>query len=149
MKLMYCYDLITYLLFFFLRRLIAYIPTRRAEFLTAFMVQWNTCNACGWNGTRCVFKNTLFSLGFLLLSLCKTRLVFVVRATGKTIQCIAFLASVFEETKTPHLVVAPLSTLSNWEREFATWAPHINVVCMYPVSDVHHVYIWYISYFVN
>lgn len=64
----------------------------------------------------------------------------MVRATGKTIQCIAFLASVFEETKAPHLVVAPLSTLSNWEREFATWAPHINVVCMYPVSDVHHVY---------
>uniref|UniRef100_A0A0D9WMM4 CHD3-type chromatin-remodeling factor PICKLE n=1 Tax=Leersia perrieri TaxID=77586 RepID=A0A0D9WMM4_9ORYZ len=28
----------------------------------------------------------------------------------------------------PHLVVAPLSTLRNWEREFATWAPQMNVV---------------------
>ncbi|KAJ0984869.1 hypothetical protein J5N97_003225 [Dioscorea zingiberensis] len=47
---------------------------------------------------------------------------------GKTIQSIAFLASLFEEKLTPHLVVAPLSTLRNWEREFATWAPQLNVV---------------------
>ncbi|OWM86763.1 hypothetical protein CDL15_Pgr015799 [Punica granatum] len=47
---------------------------------------------------------------------------------GKTIQSIAFLASLFEESLYPHLVVAPLSTLRNWEREFATWAPHMNVV---------------------
>lgn len=48
---------------------------------------------------------------------------------GKTIQSIAFLASLFEEKVGPHLVVAPLSTLRNWEREFATWAPQMNVVC--------------------
>ncbi|XP_038711495.1 CHD3-type chromatin-remodeling factor PICKLE-like isoform X2 [Tripterygium wilfordii] len=47
---------------------------------------------------------------------------------GKTIQSIAFLASLFEENIYPHLVVAPLSTLRNWEREFATWAPQMNVV---------------------
>lgn len=47
---------------------------------------------------------------------------------GKTIQSIAFLASLFEENISPHLVVAPLSTLRNWEREFATWAPQLNVV---------------------
>lgn len=47
---------------------------------------------------------------------------------GKTIQSIALLASLFEENISPHLVVAPLSTLRNWEREFATWAPHMNVV---------------------
>ncbi|OVA08625.1 SNF2-related [Macleaya cordata] len=47
---------------------------------------------------------------------------------GKTIQSIAFVASLFEENIFPHLVVAPLSTLRNWEREFATWAPHMNVV---------------------
>ncbi|KAL8214582.1 hypothetical protein R6Q57_004031 [Mikania cordata] len=47
---------------------------------------------------------------------------------GKTIQSIAFLASLYEENVSPHLVVAPLSTLRNWEREFATWAPHMNVV---------------------
>ncbi|XP_030476827.2 CHD3-type chromatin-remodeling factor PICKLE isoform X2 [Syzygium oleosum] len=47
---------------------------------------------------------------------------------GKTIQSIAFLASLFEENLYPFLVVAPLSTLRNWEREFATWAPQLNVV---------------------
>ncbi|ESR63546.1 hypothetical protein CICLE_v10010331mg [Citrus x clementina] len=46
---------------------------------------------------------------------------------GKTIQSIAFLASLFGERISPHLVVAPLSTLRNWEREFATWAPQMNV----------------------
>ncbi|WZY68412.1 hypothetical protein YC2023_000652 [Brassica napus] len=47
---------------------------------------------------------------------------------SKTIQSIAFLASLFEENLDPYLVVAPVSTLRNWEREFATWAPHMNVV---------------------
>ncbi|KAK7283118.1 hypothetical protein RIF29_12416 [Crotalaria pallida] len=47
---------------------------------------------------------------------------------GKTIQSIAFLAALFEEGISPHLVVAPLSTLRNWEREFATWAPQLNVI---------------------
>lgn len=49
---------------------------------------------------------------------------------GKTIQAIAFLASVKEErgSGSPSLVVAPLSTLRNWEREFALWAPHLNLV---------------------
>lgn len=48
---------------------------------------------------------------------------------GKTIQSIAFLGSLFEDSIGPHIVVAPLSTLRNWEREFATWAPQMNVVC--------------------
>ncbi|VFQ60712.1 unnamed protein product [Cuscuta campestris] len=54
---------------------------------------------------------------------------------GKTIQSIAFLASLFKESVSPHLVVAPLSTLRNWEREFATWAPQMNVV-MYVGSSI-------------
>lgn len=49
---------------------------------------------------------------------------------GKTIQSIAFVAALVEEgVSLPQLVVAPLSTLRNWEREFSTWAPHLNVVC--------------------
>ncbi|CAK9195050.1 unnamed protein product [Sphagnum troendelagicum] len=48
---------------------------------------------------------------------------------GKTIQSIAFVAALVEEgVSLPQLVVAPLSTLRNWEREFSTWAPHLNVV---------------------
>jgi SNF2 family DNA or RNA helicase len=30
----------------------------------------------------------------------------------------------------PHMVVVPLSTLRNWERELATWAPQLNVVVL-------------------
>eukprot|EP00850_Spirogloea_muscicola_P020308 SM000212S06901 [mRNA] locus=s212:113572:124037:+ [translate_table: standard] len=48
---------------------------------------------------------------------------------GKTVQSVAFLAAIRDEGQTPpHLVVAPLSTLRNWEREFAIWAPDMNVV---------------------
>ncbi|KAG0556719.1 hypothetical protein KC19_11G074300 [Ceratodon purpureus] len=48
---------------------------------------------------------------------------------GKTIQSISLLGSLIEENVgLPHIVVAPLSTLRNWEREFATWAPQMNVV---------------------
>ncbi|KAL8539594.1 hypothetical protein ACS0TY_001269 [Phlomoides rotata] len=58
---------------------------------------------------------------------------------GKTIQSIAFLASLFGEDISPHLVVAPLSTLRNWEREFATWAPHMNVVMYVGTAQARNV----------
>ena len=35
-----------------------------------------------------------------------------------------------EGVSRPHLLVVPLSTLTNWEREFAIWAPHLNVVTL-------------------
>ena len=41
--------------------------------------------------------------------------------------------------KKPHLIVVPLSTLTNWEREFDTWAPDLNVVVLHgtpPGRDV-------------
>jgi chromodomain-helicase-DNA-binding protein 4 len=66
----------------------------------------------------------------LLLSSCTAQ------GLGKTVQAIAHLASVNERARAegapilPHMVVAPLSTLRNWEREFAAWAPHMNVVMM-------------------
>ncbi|XP_019089022.1 PREDICTED: CHD3-type chromatin-remodeling factor CHR7 [Camelina sativa] len=58
---------------------------------------------------------------------------------GKTIQAIAFLATLFEENQAPHLVVAPLSTLRNWEREFATWTPQLNVVMYTGTSEARRV----------
>ncbi|KAK3036792.1 hypothetical protein RJ639_030484 [Escallonia herrerae] len=66
---------------------------------------------------------------------------------GKTIQSIAFLASLFEENIFPHLVVAPLSTLRNWEREFATWAPQMNVVMYVGSSQARAVIRDYEFYF--
>ncbi|XP_052332541.1 chromodomain-helicase-DNA-binding protein 8-like isoform X2 [Oncorhynchus keta] len=41
---------------------------------------------------------------------------------GKTIQSISLLSEVFGAgVQGPFLVIAPLSTITNWEREFATW----------------------------
>lgn len=49
---------------------------------------------------------------------------------GKTIQTIALLAWLFEKCGDfgPHLICAPLSTLSNWEAEFKQWFPQFLVV---------------------
>ncbi|KAK4600631.1 hypothetical protein RGQ29_010329 [Quercus rubra] len=66
---------------------------------------------------------------------------------GKTIQSIAFLASLFGENISPHLVVAPLSTLRNWEREFATWAPQMNVVMYVGSSQARAILREYEFYF--
>ncbi|KAH9798852.1 CHD3-type chromatin-remodeling factor PICKLE [Citrus sinensis] len=66
---------------------------------------------------------------------------------GKTIQSIAFLASLFGERISPHLVVAPLSTLRNWEREFATWAPQMNVVMYVGTSQARNIIREYEFYF--
>ena len=47
---------------------------------------------------------------------------------GKTIQSITFLHEVFlTGVRGPFLVIAPLSTIPNWEREFRTWTQH-NVI---------------------
>merc|ERR1719464_1294764 len=49
---------------------------------------------------------------------------------GKTIQTITFLYSLYKEghCRGPFLIAVPLSTLINWEREFALWAPEFYVV---------------------
>lgn len=49
---------------------------------------------------------------------------------GKTIQVISFLQYLYiqRHLNGPFLIVAPLSTLHAWKREFAKWAPEINVV---------------------
>ena len=49
---------------------------------------------------------------------------------GKTIQVIALLTYLVE-TKGDHgpfMVIAPLSTITNWALEFQRWAPSLNVV---------------------
>lgn len=51
---------------------------------------------------------------------------------GKTVQVISFLAHLKEKgNKGPHLVVVPSSTLENWCREFARFAPSISVQTYY------------------
>ncbi|XP_024124936.1 chromodomain-helicase-DNA-binding protein 6 isoform X4 [Oryzias melastigma] len=47
---------------------------------------------------------------------------------GKTIQSITFLFEIFSMgIRGPFLIIAPLSTITNWEREFRTWT-HMNVI---------------------
>uniref|UniRef100_A0A4W6CPR3 Chromodomain helicase DNA binding protein 8 n=1 Tax=Lates calcarifer TaxID=8187 RepID=A0A4W6CPR3_LATCA len=47
---------------------------------------------------------------------------------GKTIQSIALLSEVYAAgVQGPFLVIAPLSTITNWEREFSTWT-HMNAI---------------------
>lgn len=48
---------------------------------------------------------------------------------GKTVQCISFLAFLIEQgIKGPFLVVAPLSTVSNWYNEVQKFAPDLTVM---------------------
>ncbi|KAF4999541.1 hypothetical protein FDECE_11492 [Fusarium decemcellulare] len=49
---------------------------------------------------------------------------------GKTVQTIALIALLREQENYlgPHLIVAPLSTLSNWMDEFHRWTPSIPVI---------------------
>ena len=49
---------------------------------------------------------------------------------GKTAQISAFLHTLkqFHHIEGPHLIVAPLSTLTSWTRELARWAPQLRVV---------------------
>ena len=48
---------------------------------------------------------------------------------GKTLQCISLLAYLIEhEVKGPFLVVAPLSTVSNWCMEFEKFAPKLRIL---------------------
>lgn len=55
---------------------------------------------------------------------------------GKTIQVISFLAHLKEHgNKGPHLVVVPSSTLENWCREFAKFAPEVRVQTYYANKD--------------
>ena len=47
---------------------------------------------------------------------------------GKTIQSLTFIESVHRiGIRGPFLVIAPLSTIPNWQREFETWT-HLNVI---------------------
>lgn len=51
---------------------------------------------------------------------------------GKTIQTIAFVRSILLERPLdehrPCLVICPLSTTDNWEREMEGWCPELNCV---------------------
>ncbi|KAL0227520.1 hypothetical protein RCL1_003664 [Eukaryota sp. TZLM3-RCL] len=49
---------------------------------------------------------------------------------GKTIQSVALIAYLYEVKKVSgqFLIIVPLSTISNWENEFARWTPSLSVI---------------------
>ncbi|KAG9018869.1 hypothetical protein FRB90_008806 [Tulasnella sp. 427] len=47
---------------------------------------------------------------------------------GKTVQVTTFVGMLIQESVFPILIVVPNSTISNWMREFAKWAPHVRAV---------------------
>ncbi|KAI1431878.1 SNF2 family N-terminal domain-containing protein [Xylaria sp. CBS 124048] len=56
---------------------------------------------------------------------------------GKTIQIISLVALLREQEEYfgPHLVIAPLSTLSNWQEEFKKWTPSIPFILYHGTID--------------
>ena len=64
-------------------------------------------------------KSSIASSKFSLIRSC----------SGKTIQLISFLAFLRDHgTNGPFLVLGPLSTISNWLKEFKSWTPEIPAV---------------------
>ena len=64
---------------------------------------------------------------------------------GKTVQVIALLCAVHESEQragtgepSRHLVVAPASTLDNWQRELTHWAPALTVVRYHGAQKDRH-----------
>ncbi|KAF9793017.1 SNF2 family N-terminal domain-containing protein [Thelephora terrestris] len=49
---------------------------------------------------------------------------------GKTVQSVSYLSYLFHDRNQygPFLVIVPLSTITAWQAQFASWAPEINVI---------------------
>lgn len=49
---------------------------------------------------------------------------------GKTVQTVSFVSWLFHSMQQygPFLVIVPLSTITSWQHQFATWAPDLNVI---------------------
>jgi len=51
---------------------------------------------------------------------------------GKTVQIVTFIGNIIKEFgAAPVLVVVPHSTITNWTREFSSWAPYIRAIPFY------------------
>lgn len=69
-------------------------------------------------------------LSYSYLEICRQNCILADEmGLGKTIQSIAFLQEVYNVgIHGPFLVIAPLSTITNWEREFNTWTEMNTIV---------------------
>ena len=68
---------------------------------------------------------------------------------GKTIQSITFLQSVYDYgIHGPFLVIAPLSTIANWQREFEMWT-EMNVIVYHGSSPSRNMIQEFEMYYKN
>ncbi|XP_071091615.1 chromodomain-helicase-DNA-binding protein 8-like isoform X2 [Haliotis cracherodii] len=88
-------------------------------------VNWLTF--CWYNGQNCILADEM--------------------GLGKTIQSITFLYEMYHYgVKGPYLVIVPLSTLGNWQREFETWTD-MNVIVYHGTSPSRNMLQEYEMYF--
>lgn len=59
--------------------------------------------------------------------------------------CIISVCSIIQNSgiRGPFLVVCPLSTISNWQREFKTWSDLNTIIYHGRYMHVIHMYVWY------
>ena len=57
---------------------------------------------------------------------------------GKTVQTVSMIAYLteFKNAPGPHMVLAPKSTMSNWQKEFKKWLPDHRVVYVGGTKEV-------------
>ena len=57
---------------------------------------------------------------------------FVLQGLGKTLQTISLLGYMkhYRNIPSPHLIIVPKSTLSNWMNEIKRWVPTLRAVCL-------------------
>ncbi|UMM12293.1 hypothetical protein L5515_001145 [Caenorhabditis briggsae] len=84
------------------------------------------------NGDHKLRDYQLEGLNWMIYAWCKgnSSILADEMGLGKTIQSISLLASLFHryDLAGPYLVVVPLSTMAAWQKEFAQWAPDINLI---------------------
>ena len=62
---------------------------------------------------------------------------------GKTVQSITFLQEVFNAgVEGPYLIIVPLSTLGNWQREFELWTD-LNVIVYHGRYEFFYIVVLY------
>ncbi|CAB4018646.1 chromodomain-helicase-DNA-binding 8-like, partial [Paramuricea clavata] len=87
----------------------------------------NWLTFCWYNGQNCILADEM--------------------GLGKTIQSLAFLIHVMQYgIRGPFLVIAPLSTIANWQREFESWGD-TNVVVHHGSAASRHLIQQYEFYF--
>lgn len=111
------------------------IPTKSAKVLRQrpkFSLIKKQPSYIGSNDKLRLRDYQLDGLNWLVNSWCKGNSTILAdeMGLGKTIQVISFLSYLFHSHTLygPFLIVVPLSTMAAWQREFAAWAPQLNVV---------------------